>query len=287
MIKKVRRNSDSRFVYWVGTVICSLLPICVAIGYWTFAPIHSGILVNFVFAFALAIFATNQVLKAKEDFQILRWPFALWVSSLIVVFALPFSIKHPEDFVFGWILASPLLMVAAYSLVQSRKPGGGNQLDIPVDLVHGFKRIGWRWITPPKYDFWLCWIGMLFPATLGVTLIAYNWNYPSNSWLVFLRVLGFGYLLWFALRWVTAPIKREKFRELVAATVGLRVVGIVYSFSLGVPNDAHKIARLAASCLTVIMLTGFFESAFRRSSERQTQSGIAEYEAVEAPSLGL
>ena len=284
-------DSDSRFVYWVGTVICSLLPISVAIDYWTFAPIHSGILFNFVLAFVLAFFATNQVLKAKEDFHILKWPFALWVSALIVVFALPFSIKHPEDFDFGWILASPLFMVAAYSFVQSRKPGGGNQLDVPVDIIHGFKRIGWRWVTPPKYDFWLCWIGLLFPAAMSISLFVWKWNSPQNTWLIVLKAAGACFLFWFIVRWITAPKFRQKYKDLALASDCLRVAGILYYCTQDLNQDniwtSRGLLGSLGSAVVMFMWTGFFERAFCRCSERALPQGINEYEAIEAPSLGL
>ena len=263
------------------------MPVTISLNHWTIVSPTFSQLLNFVLSASLAVFSTIQVLKSKSDFHLLRWQSALWISSLLVMFSSSFAAKNPENVTFGWIIASPLLLIAAYSYFQSRKPNGGNQLDIPVDIIHGFKRIGWRWVTPPKYDFWLCWIGLLFPAALGVTQIAYNWNYPSNSWLIFVKILGFGYLLWFAFRWVIAPINKAKFRELVVATAGLRVVGFVYYFSLGVPADGLAIARLAGGCVVASMWTGFFESAFSRSSERALPQGIQEYEAIEGPSLGL
>ena len=214
----------------------------------------------------------------------LRYPFALWLASTAFLLC-----GGAKPLVSGrWfgclIFASPFLLIAAISL--TRLAAGKPQIEVPNNIVHSFKRLEWRWLTKPKWDFWFCWIGLLFSPVLATAFVGGNWNNATGSvWLLILRTTWVVLMVVFAYRWVMAPIRRNRYKETVGVSVLLRVLSFVYYFSLDlhVANLVERIWLFAAAC----GLTVLFDNAFSRCHERLTPAGIGEYEALEGPSLGL
>ncbi|MBS1728593.1 MAG: hypothetical protein JST51_17890 [Armatimonadetes bacterium] len=216
--------------------------------------------------------------------NLLRFPAAVWVMSLLAVA----SVRKFEvsDLPVVMLFLAPFLTIAMYSGIQYRQPDGGKQLEIPVGMVHSYKRLGWKWMTRPQLDFWLVWVGILTSPALGIYCFARLWDRTlGNAWAYLLAFFEVVYLAIFAYQWFKALGSRGNYKNVVVSAGLVRGTGLLFAYCFR-PDMASWTARLSGF-LVVFGITSLIENAYGRCCERQTQEGILEYESLEGPSVGL
>lgn len=234
----------------------------------------------------ITVFSLVRMKTTGFGYHPLRYPMALWLASVVVVGLTGRKTLTVDRIASATIFVIPFLAIALYSFLEARKPDCGKQLNIPTSLEHAYRRLGWKWLTPPRWDFWLCWIGLLFSPLISTVLIVGQWDQAiDHAWLMGLRVVWMCLLVLFAYRWFLAPVKRDKCKETAVSAMSIRTIGFLYYYSLDFKST--EILNRLVSFVVACMLTSIFEQAYVRCMERQTPAGVGEYEALEGPSLGL
>lgn len=236
------------------------------------------------FAFLGQVLSYWWAINTKFSWNPLRFPCALWLVSILTMLSAKKIVMSDVPIFLLWL--SPLLFIAGYSWNQFRKPDGGKQIELPTDWVHSYKRLGWRWWTKPRLDFWFVWVGLLVSPTIGICCFVFGWNFGEGSApAYFLRAYALFWLAVFIYQWVIAPRRREEFKMVYVAAAHTRVLGILYVvlFSPAFHSWYDRFGNFAVA----FWLTGIFEHAYDKCVRRLTRDGIQEYEALEGPSLGL
>lgn len=152
-------------------------------------------------------------------------------------------------------------------------------------LWHSFRRLSWRWITPPRLDYWTSWVGVTVPFGISLAAVWSRFFRISESWQFALMVLFAWASLAFLFRWITAPRHKENFKNLIVASMVCRTAAfvLVYFTRQGPSRNWDWFFIFIVWCA----VTSWFETGYERGVSRLTPSGIGEYEALEGPSLGL
>lgn len=208
------------------------------------------------------------------------------VSGLLIQVGIVSLYRKPNELPFLWVLAIPMLLISAYSFVQSKQKNGGRQLDLPTNLVHSVSRLNWKWFTTPRLDFWVCWIGLLIPFSLSCLVFYFAIKSPfSDTVLTILRlgwIVSAGFFLYAWLRELFVKERAERVGNYAATNrnLGLAIVSVWLCREQGIMSALLDLGW-------IYLLTDMFMTAFKKSIDRQTSAGIGEYEALEGPSLGL
>ncbi len=265
----------------VGTIFC-----------FSFAAVRGGEWYRYlwVLTFGLCNLASGWLgWKTRWGFAILRYPGALWFATFALMGIAARKVPMVDHLPSAIIIATPFLAIAAYSYFMSGH-GEERQLNLPLKLVHGFKRLEWRWFTPPKWDYWLVWVGLLFSPIIGGYFIVKHWSSAyGHFWLQAVIALWFAYVATFAWNWIRSPFQRSTFKSLVVSATCVRCVGIFFGYCVWVMKNGgwQPFSQGVGGYFWIVILTSLFEGAFDRCCVRQTQEGRTEYEALEGPSVGL
>jgi hypothetical protein len=278
--------SQERLLFWLGVILMSAMSHSFVFAYWTTFPVTPLSLSGYAAGILLMIVSGIQIIKTSAPVHLLRWQFSTMVSGLLIQFGIISLYRKPDELPFTWALAIPMLVVSIYSFVESKKANGGRQLDLPTNLVHALSRLNWRWFTTPKLDFWVCWVGLLIPFALSCLVFRFALKDPLSD--TTLTIFRLGWVIsggLFVFYWIRELFVRNRSIKVgnyasMNRNLGIAIVAIwLYR--------EHGIYSVFLELTWVYWLTDMFMSAYKRSIDRQTPSGIGEYEALEGPSLGL
>lgn len=282
--KPVFKDLDNRHLVifiWLMTIVFSIMTIA------TWTVIHPTVLNVASFSTAVALFVVSTRFidyKSGLSLNLFRWQNALWFGSLCWMVQGIGMFIRPEPTARPLIIPAIFFLLAVYDYVQSRRPNG-KHLNLPKSFVHGYSRLGWKWLTNPKRDYWLCYAGLPIPILLTGYLVVRLWNEGnSNAFLILLKLAWIFALAVFTLFWLKAPTKITNNKELIGSGSLARGTAITYVIWVVIEN---KTLYTIGAIMILMAITGVIETGYDRTVQRMTPAGNADYEALEGPSLGL
>lgn len=116
--------------------------------------------------------------------------------------------------------------------------------------------------------------------------MAYLWKqFHDQGWMWICTVIWLWSFASISFRWITAPKYKHNYKNLIAA-IGVNRVTMLLATCIAI-GDIKGIFALYLAYSFYWFCCDMFESAYIRCMERQTPGGVADYEALEGPSVGL
>lgn len=266
---------------WLMTIVFSIMTIA------TWTVIHPTVLNVASFSTAVALFAVSTRFidyKSGLSLNLFRWQNAMWFGSLCWMVQGIGMFIRPEPTARPLIIPAIFFLLATYDYIQSRRPNG-KHLNLPKSFVHGYSRLGWKWLTNPKRDYWLCYAGLPIPILLTGYLVIRRWNEGNgDAFLILLKLSWIVFVGIFTFRWLQTSRKIESYKSLIVSAQFTRGLAITYFVWILNPT---KTWHIFSEILLLMWITGLIETGYDRTVQRMTPAGTADYEALEGPSLGL